>query len=146
MLDSNHIPSLSKIPKFEHHSIASGGYHSVRSLTVLVCGCVVWTFVGSSSWSYSRYIWWMCCLNFCRVQFLVLLPLYLVNVLSEPLFTCFVLDFAMERKLKQWWSTISLISTIQTITVCLYSYCFCLYTDWVFCLKISSKIGNSACE
>jgi hypothetical protein len=23
-------------PKFEHHSIASGGYHSVRSLTVLV--------------------------------------------------------------------------------------------------------------
>jgi hypothetical protein len=27
---------LSKIPKFEHHSIASGGYHSVRSLTVLV--------------------------------------------------------------------------------------------------------------
>ena len=24
------------IPKFEHHSIASGGYHSVRSLTVLV--------------------------------------------------------------------------------------------------------------
>ena len=30
------IPLLSKIPKFEHHSIASGGYHSVRSLTVLV--------------------------------------------------------------------------------------------------------------
>ena len=27
---------LSKIPKFEHHSIASRGYHSVRSLTVLV--------------------------------------------------------------------------------------------------------------
>jgi hypothetical protein len=27
---------LSKIPKFEHHSIASEGYHSVRSLTVLV--------------------------------------------------------------------------------------------------------------
>jgi hypothetical protein len=27
---------LSKILKFEHHSIASGGYHSVRSLTVLV--------------------------------------------------------------------------------------------------------------
>jgi hypothetical protein len=27
---------LSKIPKFEHHSIASGGYHSVKSLTVLV--------------------------------------------------------------------------------------------------------------
>jgi hypothetical protein len=48
-------------------------------------GCVVWTFVGSSSWSYSRYVWWMCCLNFCRVQFLVLLPLYLVDVLSEPL-------------------------------------------------------------
>jgi hypothetical protein len=30
------IPLLSKIPNFEHHSIASGGYHSVRSLTVLV--------------------------------------------------------------------------------------------------------------
>ena len=30
------ISLLSKIPKFEHHSIASGGYHSVRSLTVLV--------------------------------------------------------------------------------------------------------------
>ena len=30
------LPLLSKIPKFEHHSIASGGYHSVRSLTVLV--------------------------------------------------------------------------------------------------------------
>ena len=30
------IPLLSKIPKFEHHSIASRGYHSVRSLTVLV--------------------------------------------------------------------------------------------------------------
>ena len=29
------ISLLSKIPKFEHHSIASGGYHSVRSLTVL---------------------------------------------------------------------------------------------------------------
>jgi hypothetical protein len=66
----------------------------------------------------------MCCLNFYRVQFLVLLPLYLVDVVSELLFTCFVLDFAMERKLKQWWSTISVISTIQTITVCLYSYCF----------------------
>jgi hypothetical protein len=24
------------LPKFEHHSIASGGYHSVRSLAVLV--------------------------------------------------------------------------------------------------------------
>jgi len=45
--------------------------------------CVVWTFVGYSTWSYSRYIWWMCCLNFCRVQFLVRLPLYSVNVLSE---------------------------------------------------------------
>jgi hypothetical protein len=30
------IPFLSKIPTFEHHSIASGGYHSMRSLTVLV--------------------------------------------------------------------------------------------------------------
>ena len=30
------IPLLSKIPKFEHHSIASGGNHSVRSLTILV--------------------------------------------------------------------------------------------------------------
>jgi hypothetical protein len=32
------IPLLSKIPKFEHHSIASERYmyHSVRSLTVLV--------------------------------------------------------------------------------------------------------------
>jgi hypothetical protein len=30
------IPLLSKIPKFEYHSIASGGYHSVGSLTVLV--------------------------------------------------------------------------------------------------------------
>jgi hypothetical protein len=39
----------------------------------------------SSSWSYSNYIWWICCLNFIRVQFLVLLPLYLVDVLSELL-------------------------------------------------------------
>ena len=30
------IQLLSKIPMFEHHSIASRGYHSVRSLTVLV--------------------------------------------------------------------------------------------------------------
>ena len=30
------IPFLSKIPKFEHHSIASGGYHSVRSLIFVV--------------------------------------------------------------------------------------------------------------
>ena len=50
---------------------------------VIIGGCVVWTFIGSSSWSNFRYIWWMCCLNFCRVQFLVLLPLYFVDVLSE---------------------------------------------------------------
>jgi hypothetical protein len=37
----------------------------------MFCGCVVWTFVESSSWFYSCYIWWMCCLNVCRVQFLV---------------------------------------------------------------------------
>jgi len=47
--------------------------------------CVVWTFIGSSSWFYSHFIWWMCCLNFCWVQFLVLLPLYLVDVLYELL-------------------------------------------------------------
>jgi hypothetical protein len=35
------IPLLSEIPKFEHHTIVSGGYHAVRSLTVLVGGCVV---------------------------------------------------------------------------------------------------------
>ena len=52
---------------------------------VIIGGCVVWTFIGSSSWSNFRYIWWMCCLNFCRVQFLVLLPLYFVDVLSELL-------------------------------------------------------------
>jgi hypothetical protein len=28
----------------------------------------LWTFVGSSSWSYSRYIWCMCCLNFCWIH------------------------------------------------------------------------------
>jgi hypothetical protein len=37
--EGGHVPLLSKIPKFEHHSIASGGYHSVRSLTVLVGTC-----------------------------------------------------------------------------------------------------------
>jgi hypothetical protein len=29
------IPLLSKIPKFEHHSIASGGYHSNSSSNYL---------------------------------------------------------------------------------------------------------------
>ena len=33
------------IAKFEHHSIASGGYHSVRSLTVLVLISVIVTSV-----------------------------------------------------------------------------------------------------
>ena len=47
--------------------------------------CVVWTFVWACSWFYSRYIWWMYCLNFYRVHFLVLLLLYLVDVLSERL-------------------------------------------------------------
>jgi hypothetical protein len=43
-------------------------------------GCAVWTFIGSSSWFYSHYIWWMCCLNFCRVQFLVLLTTHPPNI------------------------------------------------------------------
>ena len=38
------IPFLSEIPKFEHHSIANGGgYHSVRSLTVLVSVYLDWS-------------------------------------------------------------------------------------------------------
>ena len=61
-------------------------YCTVPGLTLVIFGeCVVWTFVGSSSWSYSRYILWMWCLNFVRVQFRILFPLYLVDVLSELL-------------------------------------------------------------
>ena len=52
---------------------------------VIFSVCVVWTLIWSSSWIYSHYIWWMCCLNFYRVQFLVLLPLCLVDALSELL-------------------------------------------------------------
>ena len=76
----------------------------VRGLTPVIFGvCVVWTFVVSSSWFYSCYIWCMCCLKFvgsCSwsyscyiwlmyclnlyvVQLLILFPIYLVYVLSQ---------------------------------------------------------------
>jgi hypothetical protein len=62
-------------------------YCPVPGLTLVIFGeCVVWTFIGSSSWFYSCYIWWMCCLHFCRGHFLVLLLIYLVDVLSEILY------------------------------------------------------------
>ena len=52
-------------------------------IPVLFGRYVFGTFVGSNSWLYSRSIWLMCWLNLCRVQFLVLLQLYLMDVLSE---------------------------------------------------------------
>ena len=40
-------------------------YGPVPGFTLVTfVGCIVWTFIGSTSWFYSCYIWWMCCLNF----------------------------------------------------------------------------------
>jgi hypothetical protein len=95
--------------------IIFGGCGPVSGLTSAIFGwCVVWTFVWSSSWFYSRYICWMYCLNFYRVHLLVLLLLYLVDVLFE---LCRVQFLVFSRYI--WWICFLNICRVQFLVLLL---------------------------